>query len=99
MKKSPCSSRAAAGLAAMQRGPETSRDDHCYDDLNLLSLFSNLPGVYKPPAVPSDAALGAHYPAGTRVDSDIQAATVTVTQLDQDKEKWFIPPRLVPSPE
>ena len=38
---------------------------------NLLSLFSNTPGVYKLPAVPSGAAQGAHYPAGTR--GDIQA--------------------------
>ena len=28
-------------------------------------FFSNLPGVYKPPAVPLGAAQGAHYQAGT----------------------------------
>ena len=37
-------------------------------------LFSNPPGVCKPPAVPSGASQGAHYPADTR--GDIQAVTV-----------------------
>ena len=47
---------------------------------NLLFLISNPPGVYKPPAVPSGAAQGAHYPAaaararGART-RDIQAVT------------------------
>ena len=30
----------------------------------IFFLFSNPPGVYKLPAVPSGAAQGAHYPAG-----------------------------------
>ena len=61
----------AAGLAAMQRG-----NDHCYMESSQVSLISNTPGVYKPPAVPSGAAQGAHYPAGTR--GDIPAVNVCV---------------------
>ena len=58
--------RTAAGLAAMQRGP-----GRCYTESS--SRTRQGPGVYKPPAVPSGAAQGAHYPAGTR--GDIQAVT------------------------
>ena len=42
----------------------------------FFPFFSNPPGVYKPPAVPSGAAQAAHYPAGTR--GDIQAVTGTM---------------------
>ena len=54
----------------------------------FFSVFSNAEDhrdvvtsrlVYKPPAVPSGAAQGAHDPAGTR--GDIQAVTVTQAAL------------------
>ena len=51
---------------------------------NLLSLLLEpaAGGVYKPPAVPSGAAHGAHYPAGTR--GDIQAVTFNIKfELDE----------------
>ena len=32
----------------------------------LHRIFSNTLGVYKPPALPSGAAQGVHYPAGTQ---------------------------------
>ena len=65
MNKSPCSSRCwpsghVAGKRPLLHGI-------------FFPVFSNPPGVYNPPAVPSGAAQGAHYPAGTR--GDIQAVT------------------------
>ena len=64
MNKSPCSSRCwPSGLAAGKRP--------LLHGIFFFSLFSNPPGVYKPPAVPSGAAQGAHYPAGTVTRGDI----------------------------
>ena len=51
MNKSPCSSRCS--LVALQRG-----NGHGYIE-SSCSVFSNPPGVYNPPAVPSGAAQGA----------------------------------------
>ena len=68
MNISPCSTRCCpSGYYAAGKQP-----------LALLHgifflIFSKTPGVYKPPAVPSGSAQGAHYPAGTR--RDIQAVT------------------------
>ena len=65
----------AAGLAAMQWG-----NSYCYMESSLLYSRASLGSVFSspawavfssqpnPPAVPSGAALLAHYPAGTRGD-------------------------------
>ena len=40
----------------------------------FFSVFSNPPGVYNPPAVPSGAAQGAHHPLAAGTRGEIQAA-------------------------
>ena len=52
----------------MQRG-----NCDCYMESSFFILEPA--GVYNPPAVPSGAAQGAHYPEGTR--GNIQAVTVS----------------------
>ena len=65
MNNSPCPSRCwSSGHAAGKRP--------LLHGIYFLLVFSNPPGVYKPPAVPSGAAQGAHYPA-----EDIQAVTLS----------------------
>ena len=91
MDKSPCSEAAASSPAAASGlAPAAGHGGHAVQPTQwhcrvlgprtriFFSVFSNPParGVYNPPAVPSGAAQGAHYPAGTR--GDIQAVTVTV---------------------
>ena len=82
MNNSPCSSRCwpsghAAGKRPLLHGI-------------FFLLFSNPPGLYKPPAVPSGAAPGAHYPAGPR--EDIQAVT------EKEKMNKFPQFKLFPGP-
>ena len=60
--------------------------------LRAATVFSNPPGVYNPPAVPSDVAQGAHYPAGAR--REIQAVTQQKIELSQS-EIMIFPPDLI----
>ena len=71
MNKSPCYSRCWPSCHPAGKRPLL----HWI----FFSLSSNPPGVYNQPVVPSGAAQGAHYPAGTR--GDIQAVTVALIQV------------------